>query len=64
MTFVEAYRAGLVTAQEVDDYVEEWHNAPEDGVPLHEFLGMNTAMYAAWLARPCSLAGLVTRQTL
>lgn len=33
----------------IDDAVELWHESPEDGMELHEFLGMNWDDYATWV---------------
>lgn len=32
----------------LDDLVEKWHNSPDDGKPLHEYLGMTWDEYGAW----------------
>ncbi|MDD0858397.1 hypothetical protein NHF46_12780 [Arthrobacter alpinus] len=47
LSFVDALVNGHATVDEYDDYVEQWHDAPDDGsaVPLHEFLGLTWAEY-------------------
>jgi hypothetical protein len=37
-----------VTEDDLDDLVDAWHNSPDDGVPLHEHLGMTWGEYAEW----------------
>lgn len=38
--------------EEFDELVDAWHNAPEDGISLHTFLGMSWEEYAEWLQDP------------
>lgn len=50
--FMVEYRAGRVSAADIDDYVDEWHDSPA-GSPaaamhLHEFLGMTRTEYFVW----------------
>lgn len=33
----------------MDELVERWHASPDDGVSLHEFLGMDFEQYAEWV---------------
>lgn len=35
--------------QLADDLVDAWHNSPEDGRPLHEFMGMSWDQYKRWV---------------
>lgn len=35
--------------EKLDDLIDEWHEAPEDGVSLHEYLGMTWEEYAIWV---------------
>jgi hypothetical protein len=37
-----------VTPEELDDLVDLWHEGAGGDLPLHEFLGMTWAEYAAW----------------
>lgn len=46
-TFKEAYLAGEVSAEDIHDYVEYWHNHETDN-ELHEFLGMTPKEYSKW----------------
>lgn len=38
--------------EELDGLVEAWHNAPEDGTSLHDFMGISWEEYAEWLQDP------------
>lgn len=47
-TFMDEIRAGWTTPEKIDDYIGRWHDATEDGVPLHEFLGLTWDEYKRW----------------
>jgi len=49
--FMQNALAGYVMPDEIDDYVEEWHdsNSTQD---LHEFLGMGFEEYSLWVSHP------------
>lgn len=47
-TFMELYRAGIVTKDDIDDYIHLWHNSISSE-PLHEFLGMSLDSYKIWV---------------
>lgn len=36
----------------LDDLVDAWHNSPEDGTSIHDFLDMSWEEYAQWLQDP------------
>ena len=54
LTFVELCLKGEASADEVDDFVDRWHEGDAD-VPLHEFLGLTRDEYARWVEAPDSL---------
>lgn len=49
MNFKEQYLSGLCDIGHIDDCVEAWHSAPENGVGLVEYLGLTEQEYAEWL---------------
>lgn len=58
-TFMERLLNGDVLPEQIDDFVEAWHDAP-DGSPiasqsLEAFLGMSWEEYRLWAERPESL---------
>jgi hypothetical protein len=60
MTFMERLAAGDCYADEIDDWVDNWHlteNSVPDWIrqPLHEFLGMTTEEYGRWVTNPDAL---------
>ena len=55
-TFLKLYSEGLVTADEVDDYVEAWHESgDEETRELHEYLGMTWEEHGVWVITPRAL---------
>ena len=57
--FVSLALAGKVMADEIDDYVDRWHDNP-DNRPLHQYLGMEEEEYALWLSMPEALPIIIT----
>lgn len=51
--FMDLYSDGYVMADEIDDFIDHWHEeapvAAGRPMPLHEFLGMNRDEYEAWV---------------
>lgn len=48
--FFDLYARGDVSALEIDDYVEAWHNTgDEEQRSLSEYLGLTEDDYAVWL---------------
>ena len=52
--FVAACLKGEAVADEIDDFVDRWHDG-DATIPLHEFLGFTWDEYALWVERPNSL---------
>lgn len=49
-TFAELYRASKAFENDIDDYIEEWHNDNASfNMTLHEHLGMTWEEYGAWV---------------
>jgi hypothetical protein len=65
LSFFDRYSRGEVAADEIDDYVSEWHRSPStDQRCLAEFLGMTHQEYQVWIMDPNSLPLiLAARQT-
>lgn len=47
--FAHLYIVGLAEAEDIHDYINTWHNSPEDGQELHEFLGLTDEEYGEWV---------------
>lgn len=63
-TFIEAVLAGEAQLADIDDYVDAWHTADEEGPDLPEFLGMTFEEYAQWVGDPKVLEGIVETRRL
>jgi hypothetical protein len=57
-TFVDLCLARNVLLEEIDDFVDRWHEAPE-GTELHDYLGMTQEEYSLWLRVPDALAYII-----
>jgi hypothetical protein len=44
---------------DIDDYVDEWHDSPDDLGPLHQFLGLTKGEYSLWVERPESIRFII-----
>jgi hypothetical protein len=62
-TFIDLVLSGRARISDIEDYIEEWHNLPEDapGVRLqvYEYLGMTWEEYRLWAERNESLRFIV-----
>lgn len=56
--FIQLSLRGQVMLDEIDDYIDHWHENP-GSVQLHEFLGMTWEEYSLWVASPGALAYIV-----
>ena len=52
--FLDLVLAGEVRQDDIDDFVDQWHDGGASG-PLAEFLGMSDDAYALWVGKPASL---------
>jgi hypothetical protein len=52
--FVDLCLSGEALSEEIDDYVEAWHEGGS-GLPLHAFLGMTREEYGSWVEEPSIL---------
>ena len=57
-TFVDLCLTGNVLLEEIDDFVDRWHEAPE-GTELHDYLGMTEEEYSLWLRVPDALPYII-----
>lgn len=57
-TFVEACNAGVALLDEIDDYVDRWHES-DSVAPLATYLGMSADEYALWVEQPDALGFIV-----
>jgi hypothetical protein len=51
-TFLQQCLDGVVDPDEIDDFIDAWHEGEGDNEELHQFLGFTEDEYRLWLARP------------
>lgn len=62
-SFLSSLKAGKVAPDQIDDYVDAWHNGAGAGLELHQYLGFaNLAEYSDWVRRPRSLEALAPQK--
>jgi hypothetical protein len=61
--FVERALAGEVMIDEIDNFVDDWHDNPRNR-PLYEHLGFTKAEYALWLRSPDALPLILSSRKL
>jgi len=58
-TYMEQLLCGDALLEDIEDFVEAWHDAPDDSSiaaqSLEEFLGMTWDEYRLWVERPEAL---------
>ena len=55
VTFIDRCLAGSARPEDIDDWVDRWHERPGDDASLASFLGMSDEEYAVWVEKPDSL---------
>jgi hypothetical protein len=59
ITFIDDVLAGLARVEDIDDYIQDWHNTPDNApggeLELHEYLGLSWDEYRRWGSHPESL---------
>lgn len=54
-SFVEQCLNGGATLDEIDDFVDAWHNGAGAGATLSDYLGFSDSEYNLWVQNPNSL---------
>lgn len=54
-TFVDLCLVGKIVQDEIDDFIDRWHEGEGQGHPLHDFLGMTKEEYNLWVEKPGAL---------
>jgi hypothetical protein len=58
-SFIDRCISGDAFLDEVDDYIDEWHdNSISEDTELHEYLGMTLLEYSLWITNP-NIIGLI-----
>lgn len=60
ITFIDHCLAGSATPEEIDDYVERWHQGViGQEMELRELLGMSKPEYARWMRNADAIADII-----
>ncbi len=62
-TFLSLALAGEAMTDEIDDYVDQWHEDPV-GLSLHDYLGMDREEFGLWLDSPDMLPLIIASRKL
>ena len=58
-TFIDRAVRGEVLPDEIDDFIDYWHDADSDEA-LHEFLGLSFDEYSLFVAHPDNISTIIT----
>ena len=61
-SFLDLYSRGEASADDIDDFVDRWHDAQEPwakDLELYEYLGMTHEEYKVWLCDPLALPAIL-----
>ena len=61
-TFADLVRSGKCTINDIDIYIDKWHDEYKGPLKLHEYLGLTRAQYGKWLVNRHSLHIPVNRK--
>lgn len=61
-TFVELCMKGQKKPEDIDDFIEEWHASPENGVSLREAIGVPIEIYSEFMMRSSALDKYIMRR--
>jgi hypothetical protein len=59
ITFIDKCISGDAFLDEVDDYIDAWHDDTSEDAELHEYLGMTWQEYSLWITNPSILGTIV-----
>ncbi|WP_107316338.1 hypothetical protein [Achromobacter xylosoxidans] len=57
--FIQKCISGDVLENEIDDFVDAWHEGDGEGLELHEYLGMTWEEYSIWATSPSILRYII-----
>ena len=58
-TFKEAYLSGEATEDDLEGWIDQWHEGYQLTEYLHETLGMSYTEYCLWATTPSELASIL-----
>ena len=59
MNFIDMCLSGEILADEIDDFVDRWHDEQTEETELHEYLGMPWEEYSLWATKPSLLSSIL-----
>ena len=63
MTYIEQVLDGTATAEDIDDFVDSWHDGSDDR-QIHDYLGLTWEEYSNWVIAPDSLNHIIAIRRL
>ena len=63
-TFLDRVLSGEARLDQIDDFVDRWHESPDETGSLAEFLGFTQDEYASWIKDAGKLQSIVHKRTL
>jgi len=57
-SFFEMFTNGECKAEDIDTYIDKWHDEYNGTLKLYEYLGMTKRQYDDWLINPDSLLSM------
>ena len=58
--FIEQCVQGYVSPDDIDDFIDNWHEDGDITLELHEYLGMTWDEYESWVCVPDTLDSIIT----
>ena len=62
MDYIQAVLMGFATVDEIDDYIEKWHEEDDYDCELSEYLGMTKDEYEDWFRNPSYIYEILLRR--
>jgi hypothetical protein len=60
MSFVNLCLNGDILEDEIDDFIDSWHEDEGTTIELHEYLGMTWDEYSVWSTKPSILPFIIS----
>lgn len=58
-TFIDLCTQGRALAEDINSFIDEWHDSDVDNGEIYEFLGMTEEEYFTWVERPSVLKHII-----
>ena len=62
-SFVQMWLDGMAEVEDIDFFVDRWHNLPENSTSLSEYLGFTEDEYKIWIESPSELINLLPERS-